>query len=298
MVSLEEIKLVFDVAFAEGGKGLLYLSIGVAIGLVGSVVSLVLLAVLTTKKNWPYDSSWGKWARRAFLIYAIVTLPLGCAAVGATWGTLSAVKQTMDSQGIIKKPVQKGLDPMIVMLYLNLENEADFQNLDSAAKYDAVTEFIDSEKTIEVTELKEAFDSIMEKLDTTLVESIKEDLPFEDEGVASYVVEKVFQYLAEKELNEVKSQFAELLSLVNQESSQLVPSQISSVIYEAYIKSHIDSEYKRYKKAVVIVALLQVLISVGLPFMILHFLAYLAARKKKSAEANQEGEEKNLKETV
>ena len=275
-----ELQLVLDIVFAEGGTGLLWISIGTIVAVLLSLGLLVAFGIWAERRKWPQDDGWGTWGRRIFLVWCLVVLPSGSAFVGFTWGALTAVKRTIDSQELISKSVQHSLDPILAHLYLMSGKPWEEKDTWTEELHQEALEFVEQGKKVDIAGLQRAFDELLTKARDEVIADIKEDyIPKGDDLVSKtsrFVLDIILRWMVGSKVGELhkKAQEAvdELKANLPGDVDKVECREISHAISKVHVQPYFDEEYKKFKNSMTLLSSLQILASVGVPWIVLHFV--------------------------
>ena len=267
---------------------MLWISIGTIMAVLLSLALLVAFGVWAERRKWPHDAEWGTWGRRIFLVWCLVVLPSGSAFVGFTWGALTTVKRTIDSQELLSKSVQHSLDPILAYLYLMSGKPWEEKDTWAEGLHQEAVEFVEQGKKVDIAGLQQAFDQLLTEAKDEVIADIRDDyIPTGDYLVSKtsrFVLDIILNWMVESKVGELhkKAQEAvdELKANLPGDVDSVECGEISHAITQVHVQPYFDKEYKKFKNSMTFLSSLQILAAAGVPWIVLHFVGVYSRQKE------------------
>ena len=269
MDNLELVEIAWDLVVSEGGKAFFWVILG---GVVMAMLSLLLIGLFgywATKRKWPTEAPWGSWVRIVFLVFCLVVVPGSASVIGATWGLMKGVKETIDSQEVVEKAAREVLDPVVAAVYL--ASQEGVQDGDAGELYQRGLDFVEEGKPIELErlefEVKRMVKEDAEEVKEYLSSSQEEGLGAKSEGWPA-------EWLSDGKLALMNAQIDKVMDAVEKErvggQRSYVCSDVTDVVTSNHIKPWLEEEYKKLQKGILLSLTIPLLLTILIPFALLH----------------------------
>ena len=281
-MTLEKLRPFFELAFSEGGNAAFWISLGGIFSVIFGLIILLIFIIIARKQQWPSEDRAGAWCRRFFIGYCIFIIPAGTFFSGATWGFITALKKAVYSQQVIEQASEKAFNPLVASIYV-----AAISNGEVDGNVDIREEgrrFLEEGQAIDIFEFEKRFEQVIKVLRDGIIEEVLRRSGSNSDGIIAelkgVIVSKIFVWAIESKSEEIIAYVEKILDEVKNtvNLSQISCSDVSFQICQLYVKPYVEKEFNRYRKFFVIISLFQLIVLVGLPMLIIHFV-FKVARK-------------------
>jgi hypothetical protein len=291
-----EIRPILEIAFREGGNGIIWTGIGALVGLILSIILIAFLFSYAFKKRWPTEATWGAWCRWILLIYCILTLPTTLITTGAGLGVIKAIQDAVNNEQVIEKATAKGASGIIAMLYVALETKSSGESLSESETNSLISGYLSKGKTINLAELENSIEGIEFLLNEGIVELAdrKFNKGSEDQAASfsTYISNKIWTWLVEGEVERIMIYVDEVIDDVKKrdiaQSNETTVQEIAFSIGGVHVKPFFNREASKMKKATLYLSFAQVALLLVIPFGVIHFVSKRVVAKPPKQESLEE----------